>query len=246
VFIAIFCDNLLPFPYNQILKMSEVSANQEKNINDKSLFAQRFRGYFPVVVDVETAGFNAKTDALLEMAATTLTLDETTGDFSLDETIHFNVDPFEGANLEKAALDFTGIDPTNPLRGAVDEKTALAETFKLIRKKMKAVGCQRAIMVAHNAAFDLGFINAAIERCAIKRSPFHPFVSFDTTTLSGLALGQTVLAKACIAANIDFNNSEAHSALYDTEKTAELFCFIVNKWKALGGWPLITPAEASE
>lgn len=206
--------------------------------NGKTLFAQRFRGYFPVVVDVETAGFNAQTDALLEIAATTLSLDED-GNFSLDKTIHFNVDPFEGANLEKAALEFTGIDPTNPLRGAVDEETALKAIFKLIRKKMKAVGCQRAIMVAHNASFDLGFVNAATERCLIKRSPFHPFVSFDTTTLSGLVLGQTVLAKACIAANIDFNNSEAHSALYDTEKTAELFCHIVNKWKQLGGWPLI-------
>ncbi len=213
---------------------------------EKSLFAQRFRGYFPVVIDVETGGFNAQTDALLEIAATTLTLDEQTGQFSLDETIHFNVDPFEGANLEKAALEFTGIDPSNPLRGAVSEKKALTETFKLVRKKMKAAGCQRAIMVAHNASFDLGFVNAATERCAIKRSPFHPFVSFDTTTLSGLALGQTVLAKACTAAEIDFNNNEAHSALYDTEKTAELFCFIVNKWQQLGGWPLMTSEKNSE
>lgn len=210
--------------------------------SEKSLFAQRFRGYFPVVVDVETAGFNSQTDALLEIAATTLTLNESTGKFSLDHTIHFNVDPFEGANLEEAALAFTGIDPTNPLRGAVSEEEALKETFKLIRKKMKAAGCQRAIMVAHNAAFDLGFVNAATERCSIKRSPFHPFVSFDTATLSGLALGQTVLAKACLAANLSFDNKEAHSALYDTEKTAELFCYIVNKWQSLGGWPL-SPTE---
>ena len=108
---------------------------------------------------------------------------------------------------------------------------------------MKAVGCQRAIMVAHNAAFDLGFVNAATERCNIKRSPFNTFISVDTTTLSGLALGQTVLAKACQAAAIDFDNKEAHSALYDTEKTAELFCYIVNKWQSLGGWPL--PEEPS-
>ena len=214
------------------------ASTQEIAESSKSLLAQRFRGYFPVVIDVETAGFNAQTDALLEIAASTLILDEVTGLFSLDETIQFNVNPFEGANLEKAALEFTGIDPTNPLRGAVDEEVALKETFKLVRKKMKAAGCQRAIIVAHNAAFDLGFLNAATLRSKIKRSPFHSFVSFDTTTLAGLALGQTVLAKACEAANIDFNNSEAHSALYDTEKTAELFCFIVNKWQALGGWPL--------
>jgi ribonuclease T len=219
------------------------NSSSTKSTSDKSLLAQRFRGYFPVVIDVETAGFNAQTDALLEIAATTLLLDENSGQFSLDETIHFNVNPFEGANLEPAALEFTGIDPTNPLRGAVDEKVAISEIFKLVRKKMKAAGCQRAVMVAHNAAFDLGFVNAATERCSMKRSPFHPFVSFDTTTLSGLVLGQTVLAKACATAGLDFNNSEAHSALYDTEKTAELFCHIVNKWQQLGGWPLVDIAN---
>jgi len=210
---------------------------------DKPLFSKRFRGYFPVVIDVETAGFNAQTDALLEIAASVLTLDEETKKLSIDETIQFNVNPFEGANLEPKALEFTGIDPTNPLRGAVDEEVALKALFKLVRKKMKLAGCQRAIIVAHNAAFDLGFLNAAIARCKIKRSPFHAFVSFDTTTLAGLALGQTVLAKACEAANISFNNNEAHSALYDTEKTAELFCHIVNKWHDLGGWPLATPVK---
>ncbi len=225
--------------------MSESSAiDTQKNTlltNEKvkSQFAQRFRGYFPVVIDVETAGFNCQTDALLELAASVLHLDEATGNFSIDETIQFNIEPFEGANLEPKALEFTGIDPTNPLRGAIDEDEALKTLFKMVRKKMKAAGCQRAIIVAHNASFDLGFLNAATERCNIKRSPFHSFVSFDTTTLAGLALGQTVLAKACIAAKIDFNNSEAHSALYDTEKTAELFCHIVNKWRSLGGWPLV-------
>jgi len=221
---------------------SAIDTQQKTQLNTdkvKSKFAQRFRGYFPVVIDVETAGFNSQTDALLELAASVLDLDEDTGNLSIDETIQFNIEPFEGANLEQKALEFTGIDPTNPLRGAVDEDEALKVLFKMVRKKMKAAGCQRAIIVAHNAAFDLGFLNAATERCNIKRSPFHSFVSFDTTTLAGLVLGQTVLAKACIAAKIDFNNSEAHSALYDTEKTAELFCHIVNKWQALGGWPLI-------
>ena len=219
--------------------MTELTTQTAEKITEKTLFAERFRGYFPVVVDVVTGGFNAKTDALLEIAATTLTLNETTGLFSLDETLHFNVEPFEGANIEPAALEFTGIDPTNPLRSAVNEGDALKEIYKCVRKKMKKCGCKRAIMVAHNGAFDLAFVNAATERASIRRSPFHPFVSFDTTTLSGLALGQTVLAKACEAANIEFSNQEAHSALYDTEKTAELFCFIVNKWKQLGGWPLL-------
>ena len=201
-----------------------------------SLLSQRFRGYFPVIIDVETAGFNAQTDALLELAAVTTAMDEN-GVLFPDKTFHYHIDPFAGANLEKAALDFNGIDPFCALRGAVQESDAMKDLCKQVRKAQKEVDCQRSVIVAHNAAFDQGFVNAALQRCDIKRTPFHPFVSFDTTTLAGLALGQTVLIKACEAAGIEFDQNEAHSALYDTQKTAELFCFIVNKWKDLGGWP---------
>lgn len=206
-----------------------------------SRFAGRFRGYYPVVIDVETAGFNAKTDALLEICACTLKMDEQ-GLLSIDQTVHFHVEPFEGAILNPSSLAFNGIDPHNPLRGAVSEREALTEIFKVIRKGQKDAGCQRAVLVAHNAAFDQSFVNAAIERNNIKRSPFHAFVSFDTTTLAALALGQTVLAKACQAAGIAFDGHQAHSALYDTERTAELFCHIVNRWQQLGGWPLAASA----
>ena len=206
--------------------------------NEELTLKKRFRGYFPVVIDVETAGFNAKTDALLEICAITLKMDEN-GDLKPASTIHFHIEPFEGANLEKAALEFNGIrDPFSALRGAVSEETALKEINKLIRKEQKQAGCSRAIMVAHNANFDHSFVMQASERCKLKRVPFHPFATFDTAALSGLAYGQTVLAKACKSAGLDFDNKEAHSALYDTERTAELFCGIVNKWKALGGWPL--------
>jgi len=209
------------------------------------LMSSRFRGYYPVVIDIETAGFNPKTDAMLEIAACLLTFNPA-GELEVLQKIQFNVEPFEGANLEQAALDFTGIDPHNPLRGAVSEEHALKEMFKPIRKALKAHGCNRAVMVAHNAAFDMGFFNAAVERSNIKRNPFHPFVSFDTTSISALALGQTVLAKACREGGLEFSNQEAHSALYDAEKTAELFCLIVNRWQSLGGWPLPQTSEQNE
>jgi ribonuclease T len=207
------------------------------------LMAQRFRGYLPVVIDVETAGFNAGTDALLEVAAVILGMDEQ-GMLIPEQTIACNVAPFEGANLEKAALDFTGIDPWSPLRMAEPEKESLEAIFKPVRKAIKANGCKRAILVGHNASFDLGFLNAAVLRTGIKRNPFHPFSSFDTATLAGLAFGQTVLARACEVAGIDFDARSAHSAVYDTEKTAELFCLIVNRWNELGGWDMVLRTQA--
>ena len=207
----------------------------DKHMSETTPLSERFRGFLPVVVDVETGGFNKDTDALLEIAAVTLTMDKD-GWLMPDETICTAVHPFAGANIEQAALDITGINPDDPQRGAVPELDALNLIFQKVRKAVKSSGCKRAVMVAHNAHFDLGFVNTAAERCDIKRNPFHPFSCFDTATLGGLAYGQTVLAKACEVANIEFSNREAHSAAYDAERTAELFCGIVNRWRELGGW----------
>ena len=214
----------------------------EEPTGPKSPLAQRFRGFLPVVVDLESGGFNARTDALLEISAVILDMDDN-GTLFPQETHSFHLDPFEGANVEQSALDFIGIDLESPERDAVPEEIALPELFRKIRAAVKKHSCTRAIVVAHNAHFDLGFINAAVDRCGIKRNPFHPFSCFDTATLAGLAYGQTVLAKACQVAGIGFDNNSAHSAEYDAEKTAELFCGIVNKWKELGGWPLDKKTE---
>jgi len=213
--------------------------------NDTSPMRDRFRGFLPVVVDIETGGFNCQTDAILEMAITELAMNEQ-GELVIEATHSRNIEPFEGANLDPAALEFTGIDPENPLRGALPEAIALGELFGIVRLAVKANQCNRAVLVGHNAHFDAGFLNVATERAGLKRNPFHPFSYFDTATLAGLAFGHTVLARACSLAGIPFDNNEAHSARYDAIKTAELFCLIVNRWQTLGGWPQAVPTEDRE
>ena len=192
--------------------------------------ADRFRSFLPVIVDVETGGFNCKTDALLEIAAVLLDPQED-GTLLRGETIRYHVRPFDGANLEPASLAVNGIDPDHPLRPAVDEREALQNVFREVRRSVREHGCTRAILVGHNAAFDLGFLNEAVERTAIKRNPFHPFSCFDTATLCGVAYGQTVLARAVKAAGIAWDESQAHSAAYDAEVTTDVFCDIVNRFK---------------
>ena len=199
------------------------------------LLKQRFRAFLPVVVDVETGGFNSATDAVLEVAAVTFTMDAE-GTLHADRSCFHRVIPFAGSNIDPAALEFTGIDPNDPGREAVTEREAFNDMFKMVRKAVKAHDCKRAVLVGHNAHFDHGFVNAASERQNLKRNPFHPFSSFDTATLAGLAYGQTVLSRACEEAGIKFDGASAHSACYDAEKTAELFCGIVNHWRNLGGW----------
>ena len=199
-------------------------------MSDLSGMSDRFRGFLPVVVDVETGGFNSKTDALLEIAAVLVDFGDG-GILTRGQTIRYHVKPFEGANLEPASLAVNGIDPDHPLRPAIDERDALQRLFREVRQAIRASGCSRAVLVGHNAAFDLGFLNEAVERSAIKRNPFHPFSCFDTATLCGVAFGQTVLSRAVAAAGFDWDESSAHSAAYDAEVTADLFCEIVNRFQ---------------
>lgn len=192
--------------------------------------ADRFRGFLPVVVDVETGGFNARTDALLEIAAVLVGFGDD-GLLHRLETYRYHVRPFEGANMDPASLAVNGIDPNHPLRPAIDERDALQRVFREVRRAVRENRCQRAILVGHNASFDLGFLNEAIARAGIKRNPFHPFSSFDTATLCGVAFGQTVLARAVAAAGFEWDESSAHSAAYDAEITADVFCEVVNRFR---------------
>ena len=195
-------------------------------------YSQRFRGYLPVIVDIETAGFNAKKNPLLEIAAIIVEPDEH-GLLGITEKHHCNIIPFKHSELDDAALKFTGIDPYHPFRMAIEEKEALEKLFTPIKIALKRNDCKRAILVGHNPSFDLSFLHAAIERTHCKKSPFHPFSSFDTATLGGLVFGQTVLAKIAEAAGLSWDNNKAHSALYDAEQTAHLFCIMVNRWQKL-------------
>ena len=191
--------------------------------------AQRFRGFLPVIIDVETGGFNSQTDALLEIAAVLIDIDEARG-WHRRTTIGCHVTPFEGANLDKSSLEFNKIDPYHPFRLAVDESEALEKIFEAIRAEITRQGCSRAILVGHNPTFDLTFVKAAASRSGIKKLPFHNFSTFDTAALAGVAFGQTVLARAVLAAGLEWDADEAHSAIYDAERTADLFCEIVNRW----------------
>lgn len=193
---------------------------------------ERFRHYLPVAIDIETGGFDDKHDALLEIAAFTVNVDAQ-GNLTPLALFHEHIIPFEGANLNPSALAFNKIDPYHPFRHAITEATALNQLFRLIRQQLKTHHCSRAIMVAHNAAFDQKFLQQAILRNHTKRSPFHPFSTIDTVGLAAVMLGHTVLAEACKRAGIEFDETQAHSAYYDAERTTMLFCHLANSYP----WP---------
>ena len=188
----------------------------------KNLFA----GFLPVVVDVETAGVNASTDALLEVAACVLVVDD--GRLVPGPIWHEHIQPFEGAHLDQGALLINRIIPDHPLRFAKTECDALSSLHEFVEKHRVEQSCHRAILVGHNAHFDLDFINAVCKRLGIC-SPFHRFRVLDTVTLSMVQLGVSVLAKALIRTKLGYDAEEAHGALYDTIQTAKLFCHLYHE-----------------
>jgi ribonuclease T len=210
------------------------------NSNGPAAIAARFRGFLPVVVDVETGGFNPATDALLELAAVMIELSPA-GDLRLGTTLRYHVKPFPGSRIDPASLAVNGIDPHHPLRPALPEHEALSELFREVRRSVRDADCTRAVLVGHNASFDLAFLNAAVERCGLKRNPFHPFSSFDTATLGGVAYGQTVLSRAVTAAGLEWDPNSAHSAIYDAERTAALFCTVCNRFRTMYEQSLADP-----
>lgn len=197
--------------------------------------ATRFRGYLPVVIDIETGGFDANQHAILEIAAVMLVMDET-GKLHRGETYFHHITPHPRTIMTQSSLEFTGIDPSHPFRFAISEAEAFRELFTIVHQHLKHARCQKAILVGHNAAFDMSFLQAAINRNSIKHSPFHSFSTIDTASLSAVFLGQTVLARAVQAAGLYFNQQKAHSAIYDAEITADLFCTITNQWLLKQGW----------
>lgn len=200
--------------------------------------AERFRGFLPVIVDVETGGFDCERHALLEIAVCPIEMDAE-GRVFPGEICSTHVVPYPGSEIDPKSLEITGIDIDHPFRAALPEREALNHVFAPIREAARRYNCQRAILVGHNAAFDLGFLNAAVKRTAHKRNPFHPFSTFDTVTLAGLAVGQTVLSRAVQGIGLEWDGAQQHSAVYDTERTAALFCAIVNQWR-----DMVTPSAA--
>ena len=200
-------------------------------------FKDRFRGYLPVVIDLETGGFNVDEHPLLELACTFLNWDDANRMLEVGQTHAWDVVPYPGSVVDPASLKVTGIDLSSERREAIEEKVVLNEFFKLVRTQMKQNGCHRSVMVAHNASFDASFLNRSVMRAGIKRNPFHPFTTIDTAALGAVAFGHTVLSEVCRRANVEFQHVEAHSAKYDAERTAQVFCRIVNNWPLdVSGW----------
>ena len=74
-------------------------------------------------------------------------------------------------------------------------------------------------------------MNAACERCRIKRNPFHPFSTLDTVSLGAVASDRRCCPGFRNRRVWAGTRDQAHSARYDAYMTARVFCSIVNCWQ---------------
>ena len=88
-----------------------------------SPLATRFRGYLPVVVDVETGGFDWNRCALLEIAVQPIDIDEN-GLLFPGDTTNAHVVPAPGLHIDPKSLEITGIKLDHPFRLAKEERPA--------------------------------------------------------------------------------------------------------------------------
>jgi ribonuclease T len=192
----------------------------------------RFRGFLPVVVDLETGGLDATQSAILELAYS-IPERAPDGRWRAGPVRDFQIAPFSGAVISDASLKLTGINLDDPRRAPQSEAKVFATLQADIAHALTVTGCKRAILVGHNTHFDLHFLLAMGRRLGVSESPFHPFCVLDTVTLGVLLYGHTVLARCVPAAGLEFVNRDAHSAAYDCLKTSELFVAVLNQYGAL-------------
>ena len=118
------------------------------SVDHKHPIAARFRTYLPVVVDVETGGFDSRRDALLEMAAVTLNVTDQ-GLWQPGDTHSCHVEPFPGAHLDPAALEFNGIGSTivhrNYILFTIGVDKPLLIGLGLLPQRFNHIWCQLTI-----------------------------------------------------------------------------------------------------
>ena len=89
--------------------------------------SERFRGYLPVVLDLETGGFDHQVNPILELACCFVQMQDDR--LSIKGQESWNVQPVDGMVVEPASLKVTGIDLDDPHRDAMDEASVLKDFF---------------------------------------------------------------------------------------------------------------------
>ena len=173
---------------------------------------QKFSGNY-VVFDIETTGFSPSKDRIIEIGAVKVTDGKITEKFS------------------------TFVNPQIPIPFEIEKLTGITDSMVLDAEDITAVlpkfleFCSDAVLVAHNASFDVNFITKNAERMGIAIEP----TVLDTVTLARQLLpnlGRYKLDTVAKALGISLANH--HRAVDDAGATAEIFAAFVEMLRKMG------------
>ena len=217
-------DELVPF------RAGETSPGDSRlrgrlRLNDTLPMQNRFRGFMPVVIDVECGGFIPYRCTVGNCRS--VVGDSGDGSLAAWGNWRYHVQPFP-APTSNGVTRCDGLSILFTRYAQRFQRRSAHAIVQEISQAMKDNDCTRAILVGHNACFDLNFLNAAVARTEIKRNPFHPFSSFDTATLAGVAFGQTGYRSRFKRPESLGIRTNAFGA-YDAQQTADCFARSANE-----------------
>jgi DNA polymerase III subunit epsilon len=176
-----------------------------------------------IIFDTETTGLDANSDRVIEIGAV-----ELVNRFSTGRTFHVYINP-QGKEIHADAQRVHGISMADladkpPFQDIADQFAEFVEGAKLI---------------AHNASFDIGFINAEFAR--LNLPPVTNDRVIDTLQLARRKhpMGPNSLDALCKRYGIDNSHRTLHGALLDAELLAEVYLELVGGRQAALGLAVV-------
>ena len=180
-----------------------------------------------IVFDTETTGLDSNEDRVIELGCV-----ELDNRFPTGRTLHHFINA-QGRSVHPEAQAVHGISDADladkPVFGAI-----LEEFLEFI---------DGAKLVAHNANFDIGFINAEFDRLGVP--PVDPGLVVDTLAIARRKhpMGPNSLDALCRRYGIDNSHRTKHGALLDAELLAEVYIELIGGKQAALGLEISTSGD---
>ncbi|WP_284778230.1 DNA polymerase III subunit epsilon [Agrobacterium sp. lyk4-40-TYG-31] len=183
-----------------------------------------------IIFDTETTGLESKVDRIIEIGGI-----ELFNHFPTGRTIHLFINP-EDRKVHPDALAVHGITDD-----FLKDKPKFGEVVQEIRNFFEG-----ARWVAHNATFDMGFINAEFSRLGIEAVP--PELVTDTLSMARRKhpMGPNSLDALCRRYGIDNSHRTKHGALLDSELLAEVYIEMIGGRQTALGFGAVAKTQVNE
>ncbi len=181
-----------------------------------------------IILDTETTGLDPREDRIIELGAV-----ELVNRFPTGRSFHHYIDP-EGRSVDPEAYAVHGIGMSD-----LDGKPV----FQQIADEFLAF-IEGASLVAHNAGFDVAFINAELARIGAQAVAASRVVDTLAIARRKHPLGPNSLDALCRRYGIDNSHRTRHGALLDSELLSEVYLELIGGRQASLGLEPVAAGEA--